>query len=92
MSWTNSANRAITSPGIDECAHAVASPCRRRIDADPHNFTKLAQRLPVKIVVTPGQPLARLLRVGLSVETIIHTGLEDVVDEQRESSDHVTGH
>jgi membrane fusion protein (multidrug efflux system) len=56
------------------------------------NFTKIVQRLPVKIVVTPGQPLAKLLRVGLSVETIIHTGLEDVVDEQRRSSDRVTGH
>jgi membrane fusion protein, multidrug efflux system len=55
------------------------------------NFTKIVQRLPVKIVVTPGQALAKLLRVGLSVETTIHTGLEDVVDEQRRSSDRVTG-
>jgi membrane fusion protein (multidrug efflux system) len=55
------------------------------------NFTKIVQRLPVKIVVTPGQPLAKLLRVGLSLETTIHTGLEDVVDEQRRSSDRVTG-
>jgi len=55
------------------------------------NFTKIVQRLPVKIVVTPGQPLAKLLRVGLSVETIIHTGLEDVVYEQRRSTDRVTG-
>jgi membrane fusion protein, multidrug efflux system len=55
------------------------------------NFTKIVQRLPVKIVVTPGQPLARLLRVGFSVETTIHTGLEDVVNEQRRSSDRVTG-
>jgi membrane fusion protein (multidrug efflux system) len=56
------------------------------------NFTKIVQRLPVKIVVTPGQPLAKLLRVGLSVETTIHTGLEDVVDEQRRSRDHLIGH
>ena len=56
------------------------------------NFTKIVQRLPVKIVVTRGQPLAKLLRVGLSVETTIHTGLEDVVGEQRRSSDRVTGH
>jgi membrane fusion protein (multidrug efflux system) len=55
------------------------------------NFTKIVQRLPVKIVVTPGQPLAKLLRVGLSVETTIHTGLEDVVYEQRRSTDRVTG-
>jgi membrane fusion protein (multidrug efflux system) len=56
------------------------------------NFTKIVQRLPVKIVVTPGQPLAKLLRVGLSVETTIHTGLEDVVYEQRKSTDRMTGH
>jgi membrane fusion protein (multidrug efflux system) len=56
------------------------------------NFTKIVQRLPVKIVVTPGQPLAKLLRVGLSVETTIHTGLEDVVDKQRRSSDRLIGH
>jgi membrane fusion protein (multidrug efflux system) len=56
------------------------------------NFTKIVQRLPVKIVVTPGQPLAKLLRVGLSVETTIHTGLEDVVEEQRRSSDRLIGH
>jgi len=47
------------------------------------NFTKIVQRLPVKIDVDPGQPLARLLRVGFSVETTIHTALEDVVGEQR---------
>jgi len=29
--------------------------------------------------------------VGLSVETTIHTGLEDVVYEQRKSTDRVTG-
>jgi membrane fusion protein, multidrug efflux system len=50
------------------------------------NFTKIVQRLPVKIDVDPGQPLANLLRVGLSVETTIHTGLEDVVNEQRRSN------
>ena len=47
------------------------------------NFTKIVQRLPVKIVVAPHQPLARLLRVGLSVETTVHTGLADVVAAQR---------
>jgi membrane fusion protein, multidrug efflux system len=55
------------------------------------NFTKIVQRLPIKIAVTPGQPLAKLLRVGLSVETTIHTGLEDAVDKQRRSSDRLTG-
>jgi membrane fusion protein (multidrug efflux system) len=56
------------------------------------NFTKIVQRLPVKIVVASGQPLAKLLRVGLSVETTIHTGLEDVVYEQIRSTKRVTGH
>jgi membrane fusion protein, multidrug efflux system len=55
------------------------------------NFTKIVQRLPVKIDVDPNQPLAKLLRVGLSVETTIHTGLEDVVNEQRRSSYRETG-
>jgi membrane fusion protein, multidrug efflux system len=56
------------------------------------NFTKIVQRLPVKIVIASGQPLAKLLRVGLSVETTIHTGLEDVVAEQIRSTNLVTGH
>ncbi len=46
------------------------------------NFTKIVQRLTVKILVDPGQPLARLLRVGLNVETNIDTGLAPVLDEQ----------
>ena len=54
------------------------------------NFTKIVQRLPVKITVDPNQPLTKLLRVGFSVETTIHTKLEDVVDEQRRSSSRVT--
>jgi membrane fusion protein, multidrug efflux system len=54
------------------------------------NFTKIVQRLPVKIDVDRGQPLAKLLRVGFSVETTIHTALEDVVDEQRRSASRVT--
>ena len=53
------------------------------------NFTKIVQRLPIKINLDPN-PLAKLLRVGFSVETTIHTGLEDVVDEQRQSSSRVT--
>jgi membrane fusion protein (multidrug efflux system) len=43
------------------------------------NFTKIVQRLPIKIVLAPYQPTARLLRVGLSVEATIETGLADVV-------------
>ena len=56
------------------------------------NFTKIVQRLPVKIVVSPNQKLAKLLRVGFSVETTIHTGLEDVVGEKSESLSRVTAH
>jgi membrane fusion protein (multidrug efflux system) len=48
------------------------------------NFTKIVQRLPVKIIVAPDQPLARLLRVGMSVETTIHTRLADVVAAYRD--------
>jgi membrane fusion protein (multidrug efflux system) len=43
------------------------------------NFTKIAQRLPVKIAVDRSQPLARALRPGLSVEVKVdvseNTGL-----------------
>jgi membrane fusion protein (multidrug efflux system) len=48
------------------------------------NFTKIVQRLPVKIIVAPDQPLAGLLRVGMSVETTIHTRLADVVAAYRD--------
>jgi len=54
------------------------------------NFTKIVQRLPVKIVVTAGQPLANLLRVGFSVETTIHTDFADVVGEQAKTNVPVT--
>jgi membrane fusion protein (multidrug efflux system) len=56
------------------------------------NFTKIVQRLPVKIVVSPTQKLAKLLRVGFSVETTIHTGLEDLVGEQNGTLSRVTAH
>ncbi len=46
------------------------------------NFTKIVQRLTVKILVSPNQPAARLLRVGLNVETRIDTGLANVVGAQ----------
>ena len=47
------------------------------------NFTKIVQRLPIKIVLAPNQPTARLLRVGLSVEATIETKLADVVTASR---------
>ncbi len=54
------------------------------------NFTKIVQRLLVEVVVSPGQPMAKLLRVGFSVETTIHTGFEDIIGEQGRSPDRVT--
>ena len=40
----------------------------------------------MKILVSPGQPLAKLLRAGLSVETTIHTHLADVRGAQMNSN------
>lgn len=54
------------------------------------NFTKIVQRLPVKITLIPGQPLAKLLRLGFSVETTVHTSLSDVVGAQEKSDKAVT--
>ncbi len=54
------------------------------------NFTKIVQRLPVKIVVTPGQNDARLLRIGFSVEITIHTGQVDVKGEQKTTPQRLT--
>ncbi|MCQ8240743.1 HlyD family secretion protein [Rhizosaccharibacter radicis] len=54
------------------------------------NFTKIVQRLPVKILVTPGQPLAKLLRAGFSVETTIDTGLVDVAARQANTDRRIT--
>ena len=54
------------------------------------NFTKIVQRLPLKIVVTPGQVEAKLLRLGFSVETTIDTGLANVVGDQRNDPARVT--
>jgi membrane fusion protein, multidrug efflux system len=37
------------------------------------NFTKIVQRIPVKIVIDRGEPLAGMLRPGMSVEPTIDT-------------------
>ena len=37
------------------------------------NFTKIVQRVPVKIVLDPGQAMAGRLRPGLSVIAMVHT-------------------
>lgn len=50
------------------------------------NFTKIVQRLPVKILILPGQPTARLLRAGMSVETTIYTKFENVVGQQKKAA------
>lgn len=42
------------------------------------NFTKVVQRIPVKIMLEPGQPLAERLRVGMSVEASIDTASSKV--------------
>jgi membrane fusion protein, multidrug efflux system len=54
------------------------------------NFTKIVQRLPVKIVVNAHQDAAKLLRVGLSVETTIDTHSADVAADQHGHESPVT--
>lgn len=69
--------------GLPPTTSAIYSPLPP--DNATGNFTKIVQRLPVKILILPGQNLARLLRAGLSVETTIHTGLANVVAQQADS-------
>jgi multidrug resistance efflux pump len=38
------------------------------------NYVKIAQRIPVRISIDPGQPLAQRLRPGMSVVVSIDTG------------------
>jgi membrane fusion protein (multidrug efflux system) len=45
------------------------------------NFTKVVQRIPVKIILDPGQALAERLRVGMSVEARIDTASEATASE-----------
>ncbi len=54
------------------------------------NFTKIVQRLPVKILVSPGQNEANLLRIGFSVEITIHTGQADVKGQQNATTQRLT--
>jgi membrane fusion protein (multidrug efflux system) len=37
------------------------------------NFTKVVQRIAVRIELEPGQPLVERLRPGMSVQTRVHT-------------------
>ncbi len=41
------------------------------------NFTKVVQRIPVKIILDPQQPMVSQLRVGMSVEASINTDGKD---------------
>ena len=54
------------------------------------NFTKIVQRLPVKVVVAPGQRDALLLKQGFSVEVTINTGHEHVKAEQAQTPNRIT--
>ena len=54
------------------------------------NFTKIVQRLPVKVTMVPGQREALLLKEGFSVEVTIDTGHENVRAEQAQTPDRVT--
>jgi len=44
-----------------------------RPDNATGNFTKVAQRIPVRIAIDPGQPLAQRLRAGMSVVARVET-------------------
>jgi membrane fusion protein (multidrug efflux system) len=50
------------------------------------NFTKIVQRIPVKIVVDPNDPLANLLRPGMSVEPTIDTKPASSAENRRSGS------
>jgi membrane fusion protein (multidrug efflux system) len=50
------------------------------------NFTKIVQRIPVKIVVDAADPVARLLRPGMSVEPTIDTNPAHSTHDTRSAS------
>ena len=41
------------------------------------NFTKIVQRVPVKIAIRPGQALSRSFKPGMSVSVAVNTGIQD---------------
>jgi membrane fusion protein (multidrug efflux system) len=49
------------------------------------NFTKIVQRIPVKILFDPGQPLLERLRDGMSVEATIKTDTAPLPDGQSQA-------
>jgi len=54
------------------------------------NFTKVVQRVPVKIVLDPHPSLGTLVRPGLSVETSIDTGAVENREPTRDSTQKIT--
>ena len=54
------------------------------------NFTKVVQRVPVKIVLDPHPSLGTLVRPGLSVETSIDTGAVENREPTRDSTQKTT--
>jgi membrane fusion protein, multidrug efflux system len=80
--------RVDTFPGVrvDGCVDSLAPASGLEFSLLPPdnatgNFTKIVQRIPVKIVLDPGQPLLGSLRAGMSVETSIDT--KPVADSAR---------
>ncbi len=65
---------AVLSATVQEISPATGSEFSvLRADNATGNFTKVVQRLPVRITIDPGQPLAQRLRPGMSVVTHVDT-------------------
>ncbi len=58
-----------------------------RPDNATGNFTKVVQRVPVRISIDPDQPLAKRLRPGLSVVTHVDTGASAAAAAERSTAD-----
>jgi multidrug resistance efflux pump len=66
---------------VEEIAPATGSEFSvLRPDNASGNFTKVVQRLPVRIAVDPGQPLAARLRPGMSVVVRVETAGEGAAE------------
>ena len=62
---------------IDEIAPATGSEFSvLRADNATGNFTKVVQRLPIRIAIDPDQPLAARLRPGMSVIAEVNTAVQ----------------
>jgi membrane fusion protein (multidrug efflux system) len=53
------------------------------------NFTKVVQRIPLKIWLDSGQPLAKRLRVGMSVEATVDTSIRRTDHDGLHAPEHV---